>query len=83
MFSEAKVTENYFKVDDFCKEFIKVQGIYMAEDKNHKHRNKHNRMSDAEIIIILILFHSGDFRNFKHYYTNIKGKLCAGKEYIG
>ena len=25
-------------------------------------------MSDAEIIVILILFHSGGFRYFKHYY---------------
>ena len=40
----------------------------MVEDKNHKHRNKPNRMSDAEIMVILILFHSGGFRCFKHYY---------------
>lgn len=25
-------------------------------------------MSDAEIMVILILFHSGGFRCFKHYY---------------
>ena len=54
--------------DDFCKEFAKVQEKYMVEDKNHKHRNKPNRMSDAEIMVILILFHSGGFRCFKHYY---------------
>ncbi len=30
----------------------------MLEDKLHKHRNKLNRMSDAEIMVILILFHS-------------------------
>ena len=40
----------------------------MLEDKNRKHRNKPNRMSDAEIMVILILFHSGGFRCFKHYY---------------
>ena len=40
----------------------------MIEDKKTKHRNKPNRMSDAEIIVILILFHSGGFRCFKHYY---------------
>ena len=68
MFSEAKVTEIYFMADDFCKEFAKVQEEYMIEDKNHKHRNKPNRMSDAEIMVILILFHSGGFRCFKHYY---------------
>ena len=54
--------------DDFCKEFAKVQEKYMVEDGNHKHRHKPNRMSDAEIMVILILFHSGGFRCFKHYY---------------
>ena len=68
MFSEDKVTEIYCMADDFCKEFAKVQEKYMVEDKNHKHRNKPNRMSDAEIMVILILFHSGGFRCFKHYY---------------
>ena len=68
MFSEAKVTEIFCMADDFCKEFAKTQEKYMVEDKNHKHRNKPNRMSDAEIMVILILFHSGDFRCFKHYY---------------
>ena len=99
MFSEAKVTEIFCMVDDFCKEFAKTQEKYMIEDKNQKHRNKPNRMSDAEIMVILILFHSGGFRCFKHYYKeyvckhlahlfpkflkNIKGKLCADKGYIG
>lgn len=40
----------------------------MVEDKNYKHRNKPNRMSDAEIMVILILFYSGGFRCFKYCY---------------
>ena len=64
MFSETKVTEIYCMADDFCKEFAKVQEKYMVDDKNRKHRNKPNRMSDAEIMVILILFHSGGFRCF-------------------
>ena len=68
MFSEAKITEIYCMADDFCKEFAKVQEKYTIEDKNRKRRNKPNRMSDAEIMVILILFHSGGFRCFKHYY---------------
>ena len=68
MFSAAKVTEIYCMADDFCKEFAKVQEKYMVEDKNHRHRNKPNRMNDAGIMVILILFHSGGFRCFKHYY---------------
>ena len=67
MFSEAKVTEIYCMADDFCKEFVLQQEKFMVEDKSCKHRNKPNRMSDAEIMVILILFHSGGFRCFKHY----------------
>ena len=48
MFPESKVTEIYCMADDFCKEFTLQQKKYMIEDKGHKHRNKPNRMSDAE-----------------------------------
>lgn len=34
----------------------------MIEDKKSGYRNKPNRMSDAEIMVIFILFHSGGFR---------------------
>ena len=68
MFSESIVTEIYCLTDDFCKEFAVQQEKYMIEDKSRPHRNKPNRMSDAEIMVILILFHSGGFRCFKHYY---------------
>ena len=44
---------------------------YMIEDSKQKYRNKPNRMSDAEIMVILILFHSGGFRCFKHYYKGM------------
>lgn len=54
--------------DDFCKEFTLHQKKYMVEDKTYKHRNELNRMNDAEIMVILILFHSGGSRCFKHYY---------------
>ena len=40
----------------------------MVEDNKTKHSNKPNRMSDAEIMVILILPHSGGFRCFKRYY---------------
>ena len=66
MFPESKVTEIYCMADDFCKEFTLQQEKYMIKDMKTMHRNKPNRMSDAEIMVILILFHSGGFRCFKH-----------------
>ena len=53
MFPESKVTEIYCMADDFCKEFALQQEKYMIEDSKKKHRNKPNRMSDAEIMVIL------------------------------
>lgn len=64
MFPEPKVTEIYYMADDFCKEFALQQKKYMIEDKKTRHRNKPN----PEIMVILILFHSGRFLCFKHYY---------------
>ncbi len=42
----------------------------MIEEKSpvHKYRNKPDRMNDAEIRVILLLFYSGGFRCFKYYY---------------
>ena len=68
MFIESKVTEIYCKADDFFKKFVLQQKKYMLEDKKTRQRNKSNRMSDAEIMVIFILLHSGGFHCFKHYY---------------
>ena len=79
MFSEAKVTEIYCLADDFCKEFAKYQekDMFSTSSKDGKHRNKPNRMSDAEIMLIMILFHSGGYRCFKHFYQEYVCKHLA------
>ena len=79
MFTEFKITDIYCMVDDFCKEFSFQQEKYMIEDKKTGHRNKPNRMSDVEIMVILILFHSGGFRCFKYYY---KEYVCKHLEHL-
>lgn len=40
----------------------------MFENNKHKYCKKPNSMSDAEIMVILVLFHSDGFRYYKHYY---------------
>ena len=41
-----------------------------------RRRRRSASMSDSEIMTVLLLFHFGSFRNFKHYYfTYIKGVL--------
>ena len=54
--------------DYFRKEFALQQKKYMIKDNKQKHHNKSNCMSDAEIMVILIPFHSNGFRCFMHYY---------------
>ncbi len=79
MFLESKVTEIYCMADDFCKEFLSQQKKHMVEDGKTGYSNKPNRMSDAEIMVILILFHSGGFRCFKHCY---KEYVCRHLQYL-
>lgn len=57
MFSEGKVAEIYYLADEFCKFFDVQQEKIMLEAPTNgkKHRCKPNRMSDAEIIVILII----------------------------
>ena len=52
------------------KEYGKYQEdlMFSNSQKSGKHRDKPNRMSDAEIMLIMILFHSGGYRCFKHFY---------------
>jgi len=50
--------------DDFSSELNKHQ----LED-GKKHRNKPCKLSEAEVITILILFHSKGFRCLKHFYA--------------
>lgn len=66
-----KITEIFCIADDFCKEFEKNASEFLLNtDNSHSKRNRKCSMSDSEIITILICFHIGQFRNFKHYYLN-------------
>ena len=68
MLSEDKITEIFCIADDFCKEFEVVMEKMSLKADGKKHRNRKTRMSEAEIMTILICFLFGSFRNFKHYY---------------
>ena len=63
-----KITEIFVKVDDFCIECNIELNKYRLQGKNK--RNRKARLSESEIISILILFHYGSFRNFKHFYIH-------------
>ena len=64
-----KITEIFVKVDDFCNEFEhEYKKHALAPDASVKKRNRKATLCDSEIITILIAFHGGQFRNFKHFY---------------
>ncbi len=69
LFSD-KVAEIFVKVDDFCNEFeLEFKKQALPAPKGVQKRDRKSLLSHSEIITILIAFHGGQFRNFKHFYT--------------
>lgn len=70
MLTSDKITDIFFIVDEFCIEFKKtVSGHILKKDTGKRARNRSFVLNDSEVITILILFHLGQFRNLKHFYT--------------
>lgn len=64
--SNNKITDIFYLVDEFCHHFN--QSI-----QKHTLGNKPKRkpkMSDSEVITLMVLFHNGSFRNMKHFYLH-------------
>ena len=69
MLSVNEVTELFYLIDEFSKEFNQTMSNHqIIEDNGKKHRNKPNRLSDSEVMAILVSFHLSGMRNLKHYY---------------
>jgi hypothetical protein len=55
--------------DEFSKEFtMTFKKLLLSEGTVKKQRNKPNRLSDSEVMTILIAFHLSGMRNLKHFY---------------
>jgi len=61
-----KITEIFVLTDDFCKEFDKVTSEHTLGNKP----KRKPRMSQSEVITIMVLFHFGSFKNLKHFYLH-------------
>ena len=75
----SKVTEIYCIADDFCKEYNSEMNktslsLSNLSANSPKHRKRKGRMSDAEMITILFLFHSNAFLNFYFKISRCKDK---------
>ena len=76
MLSDNKVIEIFYMADDFCNFFNETVKKHSIDDTK-RHRNKPSRLSDSEIMTILIMFHMGGFRCLKHFYVNYICKHCS------
>lgn len=66
-----KITEIFYLVDEFCKEFESAKEGYQLQEKTSvKQRNRKFKLSDSEVITILVMFHQRGFRCLKHFYIN-------------
>jgi len=69
--SDSKITEIFYLVDEFCKEFNKaMEGHVLKKETDKNTRNRKFKLSDSEVITIMILFHQKSYRNLKHFYIN-------------
>lgn len=69
MITKDKVTEIFCVIDEFDQKFeAELQKNLLPDKSGKKHRNRKASLCDSEIMTILLLFHFGTFRNFKHYY---------------
>lgn len=69
----ANLVEIYCIFDDFCKIFKPELKKRMIDMDGKAHRNRPCRVSDAEIMTMLVLFHTSHFRDLKTFYT---GYVC-------
>lgn len=73
--TKDKITEIFVLTDEFCKEFDNVV-------KSHRIGNKPKkkpRMSQSEVITIMVLFHFGAFKNLKHFYLHFVKEHMKGE----
>lgn len=70
MLSKSEITEIFYLSDEFSKEFeVSFKKYVLGESTDKKRRNKSNRLSDSEVMTILIAFHLSGMRNLKHFYV--------------
>ena len=65
-FTNDKITEIFYLTDEFCKEFE----AFLSSKIIGNTPKKKPKMTVSEVITITVLFHSGSFRNMKHFYLN-------------
>ena len=71
--TDTNLIEVFCIFDDFCKYFTPELKKHTLQVSGKRHRNRASRMSDSEIMTILVLFHTHRFRDLKSFYL---GYIC-------
>lgn len=69
--TENKVTEIFCIAVDFCIVFDAQMEKYTIKSNSKRKYLREFTMSKAEIMVIVILFHSSGFRCLKHFYKEL------------
>lgn len=69
--TENKVTEIFCIAVDFCIVFDAQMEKYTIKSNSKRKYHREFTMSKAEIMVIVILFHSSGFRCLKHFYKEL------------
>ncbi len=64
------ITQIYVNVDDFVKPIKPKLKKFMISSEETKKKNRPYRLSESEVITIMILFHLSNYRNFKYFYLD-------------
>ena len=69
----ANLIEIFCILDEFCKYFTPELKKHMVDTSGKRRRNRPCRLSDSEVMTILVLFHTMHFRDLKSFYL---GYVC-------
>ena len=64
--TDDKIIEIFYLADEFCQEFDKT----VSKRSIGNEPNKKPKLTQSEVITIMVLFHYGSFKKMKHFYLN-------------
>ena len=78
----ANIVEIYCMLDEFSKLFDAALQAHGHKLGRGRARRRASLMSDAEVMTILVLFHTSDCRTLKAFTQKLFGRLVGDKGYI-
>ncbi|MGB1284537.1 MAG: IS982 family transposase [Polaribacter sp.] len=71
MICDDKIIEIFCDLDDYLQEYDKIIAQNpLTSLSNKKTRKRKFRMSDSEVMTIMVIFHLKSYRNLKHFYLH-------------